>query len=119
MGLINYGEIKMKDKKVPKQLRKSWQQFVLYREDKASKYMSFENCVSNPIKNSSYTRDVKLLNILAWIFSLSAVILNCYYCYEVTDIASALSKILLTPVIILLLNYLIQIYHLYFVLKEH
>ena len=101
---------KMKSKKVPKQLRKSWQQFVLYREDKASKYMSFENCVSNPIKNSSYTRDVKLLNILAWIFSLSAVILNCYYCYEVTDIASALSKILLTPVIILLLNYLIQIF---------
>ena len=101
---------KMKHRKVPKQLRKSWQQFVLYREDKASKYMSFENCVSNPIKNSTYKRDVRLLSTLAWIFSLCALILNCYYCYEVTDIATALSKILLTPVIILLLNYIIQIF---------
>ena len=101
---------KMKHKKVPKQLRKNWQQFVLYREDKASTYMSFENCVSNPIKNSTYTRDVKIMGILAWIFSLCALVLNCYYCYEVSDIATALSRILLTPIIILLLNYLVQIF---------
>ena len=36
---------KMKTRKVPKQLRKQWQQFVLYREGKASEYMSFSNCV--------------------------------------------------------------------------
>ena len=48
---------RMKTRKVPKQLRKQWQQFVLYREDKASHYMSFETCVSNPIKNSTYKRN--------------------------------------------------------------
>lgn len=101
---------KMKDKKIPKQLRKNWQQFVLYREDKASAYMSFENCVANPIKNSTYTRDVKSMNTLAWIFSLSALILNVYYCFETTDVAAVFRGVFLTPVIILLLNYIVQIF---------
>ena len=101
---------KMKQKFVPKQLRKSWQQFVLYRENKASSYMSFENCVSNPIKNSSYKRDTKLMNILSYIFAVCALILNCYYCYESTDLANVLSSVLLTPIIILLLNYIMQIF---------
>ena len=101
---------KMKSKFVPKQLRKSWQQFVLYRENKASTYMSFENCVSNPIKNSSYKRDTKLMNVFSYIFSACALILNCYYCFETADLANVLSSVLLTPVIILLLNYIMQIF---------
>ncbi len=100
---------KMKSKKVPKQLRKSWQQFVLYREGKASSYMSFENCVSNPIKNSTYTRDLKTMNTFAWIFSLCSVVLNAYYCYE-TELAVVFRTILLAPIIIMLLNCLIQIF---------
>ncbi len=101
---------KMKSNSVPKQLRKSWQQFVLYREGKASSYMSFENCVSTPIKNSTYTRDIKTMNTLAWIFSLCSLILNCYYCFETIDIARVLSNVLLTPIIILLANYIVQIF---------
>ncbi len=101
---------KMKDKKVPKQLRKNWQQFVLYREDKASAYMSFENCVANPIKNSTYTRDVKSMNTLAWIFSLCSLLLNVFYCFETTDVAAVFRGVFLTPIIILLLNYIVQIF---------
>jgi len=101
---------KMKSRKVPKPLRKSWQQFVLYREHKASEYMSFENCVSNPIKNSSYKRDTRLMSVLSYIFSACALILNCFYCYETSDLASVLSSVLLTPVIILLLNFIMQIF---------
>lgn len=101
---------KMKSKKVPKQLRKHWQQFVLYRESKASSYMSFENCVSNPIRNSTYKRDVKTMNIMAWILSFCALILNCYHCFETADLASILQKVLLCPIIILVLNYILQIF---------
>jgi len=101
---------KMKAKFVPKQLRKCWQQFVLYREAKASSYMSFENCVSNPIKNSSFTRDTKLMNILAYVFSFCALILNCYYCYETADLASVVRTVTLTPILILLINYIAQIF---------
>ena len=100
---------KMKTKQVPKQLRKHWQQFVLYREKKASEYMSFDNCVANPIKNSSYTRDTKMLGILAWIFSLCALILNCYYCFDI-EASAVLRSVLLTPILILLINYFAQIF---------
>ena len=102
--------LKMKARFVPKQLRKCWQQFVLYREHKASVYMSFENCVATPIKNSSYKRDTKIMNILSYIFSFCALILNCYYCYETADLASVLSSVLLTPALILLFNYIFQIF---------
>ena len=101
---------KMKSKKVPKQLRKNWQQFVLYREGKASSYMSFENCVSNPIKNSTFKRDLKTMNTFAWIFSLSSIVLNAYYCYETSDLAAILRTILLAPIIIILINCLFQIF---------
>ncbi len=101
---------RMKAKNVPKQLRKHWQQFVLYREDKASGYMSFENCVSNPIKNSSYKRDMKVMGTLNWIFSLCSLILNAYYCFETNDIAAAVRSMILTPVVILLLNYIFHIF---------
>ena len=102
--------MRMKSKKVPKQLRKQWQQFVLYRENKASAYMSFENCVSNPIKNSTYKRDVSLLSVLAYAFAVTSFILNCYYCFETTDVAAVLRTVLLTPVVILLLNYVVVVF---------
>lgn len=101
---------KMKSSSVPKQLRKAWQQFVLYREGKASSYMSFENCVSTPIKNSTYTRDIKIMNTLAWILSLCAFILNAYYCFDTVDFANVLRTVLLTPIIILLINFIVQIF---------
>ena len=56
------------------------------------------------------SRDVKLMTSLAWIFSMCALILNCYYCFETVDIAAALRGVLLTPIVILLLNYLVQIF---------
>ena len=100
---------KMKSKKVPKQLRKQWQQYVLYREAKASHYMSFENCVSIPIKNSTYKRDVKLLNSISWILILASLVMNCYYAFE-TDFASVLRNVTLCPILILLLNLIVNIF---------
>ena len=108
-NLVNFNE-KMKAAFVPKHLRKAWQQFVLYREGKASEYMSFDNCVTKPIRNSTFTRDVKTMNLLAWIFSICAFVLNCYYCFETMDLAAVLRSAALTPALILLLNYVIQIF---------
>ena len=70
---------RMKSKKVPKQLRKQWQQFVLYREGKASEYMSFESCVSTPIKNSTFKRDVVTMNIISYILAIASFLMNLYY----------------------------------------
>jgi len=100
---------KMKTRKVPKQLRKQWQQFVLYREGKASEYMSFEQCVSTPIKNSTYKRDVVTMNIISYILAAAALIINLYASYE-SSLSAILSHALLCPVLILLLNFIITIF---------
>lgn len=104
---------KMKSKKVPKQLRKQWQQFVLYREDKASHYMSFDVCVSTPIKNSAYKRDITVMNILTYIYVFACILLNLYFSYEYSqdlDLILVLQRVLLCPIIILVLNYIITIF---------
>lgn len=104
---------KMKLRKVPKQLRKQWQQFVLYREDKASKYMSFDICVSAPIKNSSFKRAISVMNILTYVYVFAAILLNLYYSYEFSldlDLILVLQRVLLCPIIMLILNYIITIF---------
>ena len=104
---------KMKSRKVPKQLRKQWQQFVLYRENKASYYMSFEICVSTPIKNSTYKRDITVMNILTYIYVFACILLNLYFSYEFSqdlDLILVLQRVLLCPIIILVLNYIITIF---------
>ncbi len=101
----------MKSNGVPKQLRKQWQQFVLYREDKASAYMSFDICVSSPLKNSGYKRAVKVMNILSYIYVLLSVLFNAYCMYEnLTDVGWFFQHMLITPVLILLLNYVVTIF---------
>ena len=115
---------KMKSNKVPKQLRKQWQQFVLYREKKASEYMSFENCVAAPLRNSSYKRDVSTFNIVSYILAVVCFILYLYKAsYEgglvidTTDtgilsyrLAQFFQHILICPLIILVVNYIFTIF---------
>lgn len=101
----------MKSNGVPKQLRKQWQQFVLYRENVASSYMSFDICVSSPLKNSGYKRAVKVMNILSYIYVLLSVLFNAYCMYEnLTDVGWFFQHMLITPVLILLLNYVVTIF---------
>ena len=107
-NLITFNN-KMKSSRVPKQLRKQWQQYVLYREDKASKYMSFDSCVSIPVKNSTYTRDVRIMNLFAYIFAGVCFLLNLYCSYE-ERLVEILQHCLLCPILILFLNYLLTIF---------
>lgn len=111
-NLVSFNN-RMKSRKVPKQLRKQWQQYVLYREDKASHYMSFDICVSAPIKNSSYKRAISVMNILTYIYVFAAILLNLYYSYEFSqdlDLILVLQRVLLCPIIIIVLNYIITIF---------
>lgn len=101
---------RMKSKKVPKQLRKQWQQYVLYREEKASYYMSFENCVANPLKNSSFKRDIIVYNVLTWALALVSFVLNLFFSFEIDNVSALLQHVLLCPVLILLVNFLVRIF---------
>ncbi len=107
-NLIAFND-KMKNKNVPKQLRKQWQQFVLYRDKRASEYMSFELCVSAPLRNSTFKRDITTMNIMAYILSALSLVLNIYRSYE-TDMNDIFKHILLCPIIILTLNFIVTIF---------
>ncbi len=100
---------RMKSKKVPKQLRKQWQQFVLYREKKASEYMSFDACVSIPIRNSTYKRDLGIMNAISWILATLSLVVNMYMVLS-TEISVILRQSFLTPAIIILLNIIVRIF---------
>ncbi len=100
---------KMKSHVVPRQLRKQWQQYVLYREEKASHYMSFENCVSTPIKNSTYKRDIATMNSICYILVFASLLLGLYNT-ESTSLSIILQRALLTPTILLLLNFIVSIF---------
>ena len=58
---------KMKEKGIPKVLRRQWQQFMLYREHEASYYMSFKHCVENPLKNSTYNQQMGVYRVFSMI----------------------------------------------------
>ncbi len=98
----------MKQSKVPHLLCKQWQQFVLYREQKASTYLSYEICVNSPLKNSSYKRDIKVLNWVAYFIAIFSFLINVFCAYEL-DIVSVFQYVFLGPAIVLLLNWLLTI----------
>jgi len=107
-NLVLFNQI-MRHNKVPKLLRKHWQQFMLYREHNASYYMSFENCVVIPLRNSKFKRDKVIMNLFAYILAGAALIVNTYLTAETSDVAFALQRIFLAPIIILLINYIASI----------
>ena len=72
--------------------------------------MSFEYCVATPIKNSSYTRDVKIMNILAYTFAGLSLLLSLYNAKDGQQIGNVLQQSLITPMTILVLNFLVTIF---------
>ena len=107
-NLVSFNN-RMKMSKVPKHLRKQWQQFVLYRDHPASYYMSFDICVSSPIKNSTFKRDITTMNIIAYILAIVSFLFNLYSVMA-TDLVSVLQQTLLCPIFILVLNYIVTIF---------
>ena len=101
--------MKMKTNKVPKQLRKQWQQFVLYREKKASEYMSYDSCVTIPIKNSTYTRDINILNSISWILAVLSFVVGIYMIIA-DDVVTVVCRASIIPAIIIVFNILVKIF---------
>ena len=59
----NLIEFNQKIKKSPKLLRYHWQQYMLYRDREPSHYMSEYNCIEKPLHTSSFTSNIKNLQI--------------------------------------------------------
>ena len=107
-NLVLFNQI-MRHKKVPKLLRKHWQQFMLYREHNASYYMSFENCVVIPLRNSKFKRDRLIMNLFAYILAGFAFVFNTYLVKEGLELSAMMQALFFAPVLILIINYICSI----------
>lgn len=103
-NLLHFNSM-MKSSRVPRLICKQWQQFVLYRENKASAYLSYEVCVNSPLKNSSFKRDIKIMNYVAYIVAIFSFAVNMFHAYEL-DVVTMFQYSFLAPAIVLLLNWL-------------
>ncbi len=112
-NLIAFNE-KMKERRIPKILRKQWQQYMLYREHKASYYMSFKQCVENPIRASTYKYNVALANKTFNILLIVVLLLGFCYFSLVGEGARAISwgdalTFILSPFVVILIKYIVEI----------
>lgn len=98
---------KMKERGIPKVLRRQWQQFMLYREHEASYYMSFKHCVENPLKNSTYNQQMGVYRVFSFILAFLSVLLGIFCSYE-SSFRAILQDVLVIPIFILVLYWLIS-----------
>ena len=61
-------------KKGPKRLSYYWQQYILYREDKPSTYLTEQNVIEKPLKTSSWQSNIKNLGMLTIVWTFIAAI---------------------------------------------
>ncbi len=72
----NLIEFNKKMKKVPKVLRYHWQQYMLYREQSPSFYMSSNNVIEKPLRSSSVKYNIKTMKALTIIFTTLSVLFS-------------------------------------------
>lgn len=65
--------------RIPRSMRYQWQKYMVNRKDKPSTYLSEENCITKPTKNSAFAQSLKqvkyivsTLAIIVFMFSLGA-----------------------------------------------
>lgn len=98
----------MKGKRVPKTLRRQWQQFMLYREHPASYYMSFKHCVENPLRNSTYSQQMTVYKVISFVLVAISFIMSAFMTVEGVQTNRVLMDILIIPITILVLYWLIS-----------
>ena len=98
---------KMKEKSIPKILRRQWQQFMLYREHEASYYMSFQHCVENPLKNSTYRLQMQIYKVVSLILVFLSILLGVFTSFE-PNFVELLQDVLIIPVFILVLYFVVS-----------
>lgn len=98
----------MKASRVPKTLRRQWQQFMLYREHPASYYMSFQHCVENPMRNSTYRQQMTVYKIISYILVVLSLVLSAFMTTVSQNFSHLFQEILIIPLTILVLYWVIS-----------
>lgn len=97
--------------KAPKRVCYYWQQYILFREDAPSSYLSTENLVDKPLKTSSYNSNIKNLSIFStlWAFIVSMFIIIVTNS-ETALLGKSVATALLVPVLVALIGVIFVVY---------
>ena len=98
----------MKARGVPKILRRQWQQFMLYREHPASYYMSFQHCVENPLRNSTYRQQMTVYKVISYVLVALSLVASTFMAVQSFNSNLVLQDIVIIPITILVCYWLIS-----------
>ena len=104
----NIVEINNRFKRVPKNMRYAWQQYMLNRDKLPSEYLNTVVCIDQPIKASSHSNASGVLGIVTNIIAIFALIFGFAYvtAREGREVLTSLFSIVITPAIVFVVGYL-------------
>lgn len=93
-------------KRVPKNLRYAWQQYMLNRDQLPNYYMNTVTCLDQPLKASSHSNTAKILNLFTYIIAVFTFMLGfTYYGFvEGIDLVLVLLYSLMIPAIVVIVG---------------
>lgn len=112
----NLIEFNKKMKRVPKTFRYHWQQYMLYREQAPSFYMSSTNVIDKPLRSSSVKNNLKTMKALTVIFAtlgflLSAAVLGLApSTLQSSFVSTIIFRLAIIPCLVVLIGSLYAIY---------
>lgn len=104
----NIVEINNRFKKVPKNMRYAWQQYMLNRDKLPGEYLTSTVCIDQPIKASTHYNASKVLSVFTVVISILSLVFGFAYvnAREGRDILPSLFAITITPAIVLMIGLL-------------
>ena len=104
----NIVEINNRFKRVPKNMRYAWQQYMLNRDKVPSEYMTANVCIDQPLKASAHHNASKVLSTFTVVFAIFTTIFGFAYvtAREGREILPSLFAISITPALVLMIGLL-------------
>ena len=96
-------------KTAPKLLRYHWQQYMLYRENAPSHYMSVYNCIEKPLHTSSYSANIKSFTYISAVAIAVVFLLNMINYGTTTLTVESITISLIAPAIMLIFTVVFNI----------
>lgn len=93
--------------RIPRSMRYQWQKFMVNRKDKPSQYLSEENCINKPFRNSVF---VQMLKQVKYIVGVVAIFSFAFILGAIPTASSSLVEIILrsttVPMVIAIITFI-------------
>lgn len=83
--------------RIPKSMRYQWQKYMVNRKDKPSTYLTEENCITKPMRNSAFVQSLKQVK---YIVSILAILVFMFTLGVFYDSTSSLIQVLMNSAVV-------------------